>query len=388
MKTKSASHSLTVAAIIGLSAAPCLAAGARPLCEGVATHLRALPAADTDLAPVGRLAAAPNPYVQLDDAKQLTVDAVTALPAMLQQQYHAAPEVLVAVAALQPEQADEVWLHGMGASSVHAIEVQAGTLDCSDFVFFAAPAGAAGRLIANPPQYQSRIDSGQEPYSFCYNDQGILGAVGGQPAFIEQIAARTAPDYQIIVSAWSDPASGKGTWDKPCEVDVRYKPAYAVGEIHCRGAACKALPAAAVDMASRREAQSPPFSDDNLPANFAWGPKPSAAAVARFNQIAALIGPAQGVPVPTLGAKGAMDESFGDDSVIFPVELAGQTYAAVLSHQWIGWRTFPTYLLGLYDEKAGAPEPVAGLKIDQRQGGVASIRVKAWQPPKAAGVGG
>jgi hypothetical protein len=373
MKTSISSRGSATAAAIVLSVSPCLGASADPLCEGVATQLRALPAVDTDLAPMERL----------DDAKQLTADAVTALPTTLQQRYRAAPEVLATVAALQPGLADEVWLHGMGASSVHAIEVQAGTLDCSDFASFEAPAGAAGRLIVNPPQYQSRIDSGQEPYSFCDNDQGILGAVGGQPAFIEEIAARTAPDYQIIVSAWGD-----ATWTKPCEVDVRYKPVYAVSEIHCQGPACKALPAAALDMAARREAQSLPFSDDNLPANFAWGPKPSAAGLARFNQIAALLGPAQGVPVPTLGAKGATDESFGDDSVIYPVELAGQTYAAVLSHQWIGWRTFPMYLLGLYDEKAGALEPVAGLKIDQRQGAAVSVQVKAWLPPAAGGSGG
>jgi hypothetical protein len=382
MKTSSLSRGSATAAAVILAASPCLAAGVDALCQGVATQLRALPAVDTDLAPMERLAAQPKPYVQLNDAKQLTADAVTALPTTLQQQFRAGPEVLTAVAALQPGQADEVWLHGMGSSSVHAIEVQAGTLDCSDFAFFEAPAGGAGRLVANPPQYQGRIDSGEEPYSFCYNDQGMLGAVGGKPAFIEEVAARTAPQYQIIVSAWANAA-----WGKPCEVDAAYKPVYAVSEVHCQGPACKALSGAALDMAARREAQATPFSDDNLPTAFAWGLKPSAAGLTRFNQISALLGSPQGVPVPTRGAKGAMDESFGDDSVVFPVELAGLTYAAVLSHQWIGWRTFPMYLLGLYDEKDGALAPVAGLKIDQRQGGLASIQVKAWRPP-AAGSGG
>ena len=373
---------LALAFSLGLGARPGLAAAADPLCTGLAAHVRALPAAAMDSqlwnGPMQRLAAQPGGYVRLDQSGELfnggdAGDAAKALWTRFQQSYRAPAPVLAALDQMDLASGGMAWLRRLGASSVHAVELTQGTLDCSTFLVFDAPAGAPARLIESPPQVADGVEGG-----FCGTDQGLFGQVAGAPAFVEQSWPSTDPDYDIVLSAWRS-----GGWTAPCEVKVSYRRVFRIGISHCRGDLCAALPAAAADVAASRDKQLLSSGDNDAPP-FHWGPPASKAALDKVAKIEILIGPASGSLLPTLGDK-ADEYAFGDDAVVFPLQLAGQTYAGVLGHRSIGWRVFPDYLLAVYDLKDGKPDPVAGLVINQSQGPLASVRVQPWQKPKPDG---
>ncbi len=369
---------------LGLGArAGLVAAATDPLCTGLAAHVKALPPAAAKgselwTGPMQRLAAQRAGYVRLDQSPELfsggdATEASKALWTRFQKQYRAPAPVLAALDEMDLASGGMAWLRRLGASSVHALELQQGSMDCSTFFFFNAPPGAPARLIDDPAQIAHGADGG-----FCGTDQGLFGQVGGAPVFVEQSWPSTDPDYDIVLSAWRS-----GRWTPPCEVKVSYRRVYRVGTIHCQGAVCAALPAAAADVAASRDKQLQSSGANDAPP-FHWGVPASPAALDKVAKIEIRVGPASGSPLPTLGEKGE-DYAFGDDAVVFPLQLAGQTYAGVLGHRVIGWRVFPDFLLAVYDLKDGKPDPVAGLVISQSQGTLASIHVQPWQAPKPDG---
>jgi hypothetical protein len=372
---------LVMGVSLGLLAWPRVGAAADPLCDGLVARVRALPpvgaASELWAGPMQRLAEQPSGYVRLDQTGNLfhggdpSKDA-TALRTRMQKQYHAPAPVMAAVNQMDLANGGMAWVHRLGSSSVRALELVQGTMDCSTFLVFDAPVFRSARLIDSPPQVAG-VEGG-----FCGTDQGLFGAVGGAPAFIEQSWPSTDPDYDIVLSAWRS-----GHWTVPCEVKVSYNRVYRVRTIHCRGDLCAALPDAAINIAASRDLQLQASADDAAPP-FQWGAPPSQQVLDKVAQIQVLIGPPATAVLPTLGDT-ADEVGLGEDAVVFPVQLAGQTYAAVLGHRSIGWRVFPQYLLALYDIKDGKLDPVAGLIIEQSQGALASIRTQPWQKPKPEG---
>ena len=373
---------LILALGLSLGARAGLAAPADPLCTGLAAHIRALPAVGKDSqlwnGPMQRLATQPGGYVRLDQSDELfkggdAADEAKALWTRFQTQYRAPAPVLAALDQMDLASGGMAWLRRLGSSSVHAVELMQGSMDCSTFLVFDAPAGAPARLIDAPPQIAAGVEGG-----FCGTDQGLFGQVGGAPAVVEQSWPSTDPDYDIVASAWRS-----GRWTEPCEVKVSYRRVYRVGTSHCRGDLCAALPAAATDVAASRDRQLLASGANDAPP-FHWGPPAPKAALDKVAKIEILVGPASDSLLPTLGDKGDV-VAFGDDAVVFPFKLAGQTYAGVLGHRSIGWRVFPDYLLAVYDLKDGKPVAIAGLVINQSQGAAASVTVQPWQKPKPDG---
>jgi hypothetical protein len=366
---------LATAAAIWLAASPALAA-TDAVCQAVAAGARSLAPAPYDASsdliapPLQRIAAERGSTLSLDQSDALTSDQVGALAATLTRRFQASPAVLKAVDGLDPGDGS-VWLRRLGGANVYAVEVMAGTMDCEDFAFFATPPGKSAKLVAAPPQLAAaRNDVG----SFCATAEGLLGAVGKTPVFIDQGWDPIEPTYVIAIAAWR----GSG-WAKPCVLRVAFRSSYRVAGVDCHGAVCAALPAAAADMAARREAQIQRQSvGGNPPAAFVWGPALSAADRARVEQAAALIGSPSTLDPPSVAS--ASQHGFGDDAVVFPAVIGGQAYAAVLSHGSIGWRVYPDFLLALYDLKADAAERVATVEIAREVGPVQSITSTPWKP--------
>jgi hypothetical protein len=193
--------------------------------------------------------------------------------------------------------------------------------------------------------------------------------VDSTPVFIDQGWDPIEPTYRIVVSAWLG-----GAWAKPCTLQVVLQSSYRVAGIDCHGAVCAQLPATAVAIAQAREAQIQHDSvGGNPPDTFAWGASPSAAARAEVEQINGLLG--QPRALDSMSVASASQHGFGDDAVVFPVVLGGQSYAAVLGHGSVGWRVYPDFLLALYDLKAGQAELVASVDIAREVGPAQSIKI-------------
>jgi hypothetical protein len=368
----------SLALALSLGAHAGVAATADPLCTGLAAHVRALPAPAKDLqlwnGPMQRLAAQPNGYVRLDQSAELFKggDAATAgkaLRARFEQQFRAPALVLAALDRMDLASGGMAWLRRLGSSSLHAVELTQGSMDCSSFLIVDAPAGVPASLVDDPPQVSQGPDGG-----FCGADQGLFGQIGGAPVFVEQSWPSTDPDYDIAASAYRS-----GRWTAPCEVKVSYRRVYHVATRHCASDLCSALATAAADVAASRDKQLLTSGDNDAPP-FHWGAPAHAAALDKVAKIEAAMGPASGSPLPILGDKGDA-VAFGDDAVVFPLQLGGETYAGVLGHRSIGWRVFPDFLLAVYDLKDGKAEPIAGLVIGQSQGALASVSVQAWRKP-------
>jgi hypothetical protein len=359
------------ASTLALAATPTLAASGS-VCQTLAADLSALPAAaydpSSDLieAPIERLADNHASGVVVDASAALTSDQVQALDATLKSRFDAPAAVVTAVDSLDPAEADEVWLRRLGASNVYAVETDAGTMDCEGFAFFAATAGKAAKAVATPPE---RTVVGDNGASFCASAEGLPGAVGTTPVFIAEGWDSVTPVYDIDVAAW-----GGGAWAKPCSLHVLFRSSYRVDKVDCSGGVCAQLPAAALAMAEARQVQIVAHgAAEEAPATFAWGPAPSAAARAKVATLTPLIGDPPTLDVSSV--TGDTSHGFADDVVIFPVVIAGQSYAAVLSHGGVGWRIYPDFVLSLYDLKAGAAERIASVHIVREVGTVQSVTV-------------
>ncbi|HXQ10663.1 MAG TPA: hypothetical protein VN805_06645 [Caulobacteraceae bacterium] len=362
---------LISASALVLAATPASAASG-DVCQTAAARIRTLPAAaydpssDLTPGPIERLADNRASGVVIDASNPLTADQVQALDATLKSRFNTPAAILTAVDGLDPAEADNVWLRRLGASDVYAVETMAGTMDCEGFVFFDAPAGKAATAVATPPELTAIGDDGA---SFCVTAEGFPGQVGATPVFIAEGWDSVAPVYDIDIAAW-----GGGAWAKPCSLHVVFRSSYRVDKVDCSGGVCAQLPAAALAMAERREAQIVAHgSAQDAPPTFAWGPALSAAARARVATLTPLIGDPPTLDVSSV--TGDTSHGFAEDTVIFPVVLAGQAYAAVLSHGGIGWRIYPDFVLSLYDLKAGAAERVASVHVVREVGPVQSIRV-------------
>ncbi len=357
------------AAALWLAATPVSAAD-DGVCRSVAAGLRTLPAAPYDPAsdlidgPIQRLAAAHGGGLVIDQSAELTSDQVRALPATLKSRFRATAAVLRAVDDLSPG-SGAVWLLRMGGGNVYAVEVTAGTMDCESFAFFEASPGKTAKIIAQPPQLAAETD---DAGAFCVTDEGLLGRVGPTPVFIEQGWDPTDPDYQLVLAAW------RGAWAKPCKLRVIFRSSYRVDGFDCHGSACGELPQAAVAMAAARQALVRRDSaGGNPPETFAWGPAASTAARAKVARLKDLIGEPAATGAP--GVAGDTQHGFGDDSVVFPLVLGEETYAAVLGHGSVGWRIYPDFLLALYDLKGGAADRVASVHIVRDVGPAQSIKL-------------
>jgi hypothetical protein len=359
------------ACALAVAATPALAASGS-VCETVAARIRALPAvaydpsSDLTEGPIEQLAGNHASGIVIDASDPLSSDQVQALDATLKSRFNARAAVLTAVDGLDTAEADNVWLRRLGASDVYAVETMAGTMDCEGFVFFDAPSGKPAKVVPTPPE---RTPIGDDGASFCATAEGLPGQVGTTPVFIAEGWDSVAPVYDIDVAAW-----GGGAWAKPCALHVVFRSSYRVDKVDCHGGVCAQLPAAALAMAERREAQIAAHgAAQDAPTTFAWGPAPSAAARAEVATLTPLIGDPPTLDVSSV--TGDTSHGFGDDAVIFPVMLAGQAYAAVLSHGGIGWRIYPDFVLSLYDLKAGAAERIASVHVVREVGTVQSIRV-------------
>ncbi|HLI66347.1 MAG TPA: hypothetical protein VKU90_08270 [Caulobacteraceae bacterium] len=369
------------AAALMLAAAPTWAAP-ETSCPAVATAIRAMPPPsnldkDSDLVdgPLARLAARPGAPIQLDASAPLSAEAAAALPATVAA---GSPKLAAALAGMDLADVGDVWLRKAGGLTV--VETEAGTLDCSNFIVFESAAGTPARLAPDPPQVVAGGAEGDGATPFCGMDEGLVGVVAGAPLFAENGWDATEPNDLLVLSTWRN-----GRWTDPCEIDVRYRRTYAVADAFCDGAACAAIAKAAVDMASRREAQIAAHGDVSAaPATFAWGPAASAADRAKVARLKGLFGSANGQGVPTLGKGDAPVHGFGDDTVMFPARIGGATYLAVLGHGSVGWRIYPDFVLGLYDMRAGQLAPVAGFHIDRQVVGPVSVTLHRWTPPPKA----
>jgi hypothetical protein len=360
------------ASALAIAATPAFAASGT-VCQTVATQLRALPAAaydpSSDLidSPIERLAANHVSGVVIDGSSALTSDQVQALDATLKSRFNAPAAVLTAVDALDPSEADTVWIRRLGVSNTYAVETMAGTMDCEDFAFIEASPGRPGKLAPAPPQLvAARNDVG----SFCVTAEGLLGQVGATPVFIDQGWDSVAPVYDLAFAAWRGSA-----WTKPCSLHVVFRSSYRVDKVDCHGGVCAQLPAAALAMAVQRQAQIVAHgAAQDAPVTFAWGPPLSAAGRTKAQTLTPLI-----EDPPTLDVSSVVGDTshgFADDAVIFPVVIAGQTLVAVLSHGGVGWRIYPDFVLSLYDLNAGAAERIASVHIVREVGPVQTISVK------------
>jgi hypothetical protein len=362
---------LISASVLALAATPALAASGS-VCQTVAAKLRALPASaydpSSDLieAPIERLADNHASGVVIDASGPLTADQVQALDATLKSRFNAPAAVLTAVDALDPGEADSVWLRRLGASDAYAVETMAGTMDCEGFAFFDAPSGGKpAKAVAAPPQRTAVGDGG----SFCVSAEGLPGQVATTPVFIAEGWDSVAPVYDIDIAAWR-----AGAWEMPCSLHVVFRSSYRVDKVDCQGGVCTQLPAAALAMAERREAQIVAHgAAEDAPTTFAWGPALSAAERATVATLTPLIGDPPTLDVSSV--TGDTEHGFADDTVIFPAVLAGEAYAAVLSHGGVGWRIYPDFVLSLYDLKAGAAERIASVHVVREVGAAQSIRV-------------
>jgi hypothetical protein len=359
------------ASALVLAATPAFAASG-DVCQIVAAKVRALPAvaydpsSDLTEGPIQQLADNRASGVVIDASSPLSSDQVQALGATLKSRFKPPTAVLTAVDGLDPAEADNVWLRRLGASDVYAVETMAGTMDCEGFVFFDAPSGKPAKAVPTPPE---RTAIGDDGASFCATAEGLPGRVGTTPVFIAEGWDSVAPVYDIDIAAWRG-----GAWAKPCSLHVVFRSSYRVDKVDCHGGVCAQLPAAAVAMAERREAQIVAHgSAQDAPTTFAWGPALSAAARAKADTLTPLIGDPPTLDVSSV--TGDTSHGFADDTVIFPVVLAGQAYAAVLSHGGIGWRIYPDFVLSLYDLNAGAAQRIASVHIVREVGTVQSIRV-------------
>jgi hypothetical protein len=365
---------LVCASALALAATPALAASGT-VCQTVATQLRSLPAAAYDPSsdlisnPIERLANNHASGLVIDGSSALASGQVQALDATLKSRFRAPGAVTAAVDALDTAEADTVWIRRLGGSDVYAVETMAGTMDCEDFAFFDAPAGKSAKVIAAPPQIAAATD---DVGSFCVTAEGLLGQVGATPVFIDQGWDSVTPVYELTFAAWRG-----GAWTKPCSLRALFRSSYRVDKVDCHGGVCAQLPAAALAMAVQRQAQIVAHGAggaEDAPATFTWGPALSAAGRAKAATLTPLID-----DPPTLDLSSVTGDSghgFGDDTVIFPVVIAGETYVAVLSHGGIGWRIYPDFVLSLYDLKAGAAERTASVHIVREVGAVQSISIK------------
>ncbi len=374
-----------VLALAALSWAGPLAAapGGDSLCRNILARIRVLPPLTPSQGwqdPVQRLASLPDPYLRIDAASGGSAQA----DALAVRQFIAAAErrgtpddVLKAMKAMDPS-AGTLQLMRAGASSLYAISEDQGTMHCQDFVILDAPATGPVHQLPQPPQAQAMIDDGDEPTAFCYTDTAFVGVVAGQPAFIEENYPPAFPDYDISVSTWA-----AGRWTRPCAIKVIYSRRYSLADIHCQGAVCGPLRAAApaIGASFDDQARLHPGAEDT--AAFAWGPPVPARDRAKAVRLRAIIADGlPSLPAPDIGQADDQSDTFGERRSAAVVVLGGHAYLAVISHSHIGWRIYARLILGLYDLKDGNLVPVAGAFVDQFEGPIAEAALRPWPPAK------
>jgi len=360
------------AAALSLAAWPAGAGRAKSapsICEGLAERVRALPSAQPRPAgddPIQRLAARAHPYLRLDRSEAVDLTTQSRMDQFLTSLRHHYRVGGRLIGEMAPDGFETHWLRRFGASNLYAFEQMGGTLHCASFVFFKVTPGRAAR----PAPAVSK--DGAEATEFCGADQGFVGAIGGTPVFIESKWAITDPDHDVTVWAWR-----RSRWSRPCRIEVSHKPIYHVSELHCRGEACDAVRRAAPGLAASRERRLKAHNPEAGPDGFSWGRPIPLSAADKVARMQALFDTSASMDVPTLGDPSDDPQRFATDNVSFPVVLNNAVYLGVLSHRTLGWRQYPDFLLGVYDLRDGALDPVAGARIGQSEGSLASIRVSA-----------
>ena len=355
---------LAFAVLATAPAGPGFAAdGSADLCRAVATRLAKDEPRQISW-PIPGLASQPDPVLSIDQGAypQFASNAEReAMSAVWKKRFRDAPEL--ARTFEERFTSDAFVLRRLGATDVRALENDQGTMHCTDQMFFSDIKGKV-RPAPPPPQYQSMLDSGQEPSTFCNTDIPWLGVVAGTPAFIEQAWRSTDYDYDISIAAWR-----AGRWSKPCRLSVHYAHVYSLSGVDCGlgKAACRALSDAAPKLAEQQRGR---LADEKTrdATHFAWspvGPEDQTKVAA----LTKLLGPrSANAPPSTRKADQPNTDALGFDRMTFPLNLDGRVYLGVIGRQTIGWREFPGFALVVYDLEGGALKSVASLAIDSEQG--------------------
>ncbi len=358
------------------------AANSMELCRAVSARIPSLrpdPPNRWLRGPIERLAKAQPGFVRLDDIE----------PDYNQTELKAQAEVDASLARLRaipgyPRDLsddnlgleDRVRLRRLENTSVRAFEYfHTGTMNCSDFYFF-AERGAKVRALPAPLDVLARLTTDEQPSGYCVTDHGALGLIGGAPAFVTEAQDSSNYTYSLSISAWD----GR-RWLKPCAIEVKYRKAYRVEKLHCQGATCQPLRRVAFRLADALQAhEDGPRSRDD----FLWPETPRDTAM-RVEALRKQVRSFGGGPLPDIPeVHYDIAEEMGDSREVFPLRLAGHDYVAMLGHQGSGWRVYPDFVLLLYDRVDGKARIVASLKLESRQGALASIRYGRWRSTHGA----
>jgi len=376
------------AAIVGSAVASLLAYDAEAatnsmaLCKAVSARIPALPPLPTDVwvaGPIEHLARTRPDFVRLDDRKpdyfqaqpdaeaeiRATTRRLMAVPRISQDfsDYHFLPE-------------DRIRVRKLGDTRVRAVEFfDSGTMHCAYFYFFSKRGGKV-RAEPDPPDVLARLATGEAPSGYCVADHAALGSIGGAPAFVTENQDTSNYDYDLSITAWD----GR-RWLKPCAIEVKYRKAYRVEQAHCQGATCQPLRRVAFRLANALQAhEDGPRSRDD----FLWPETPHDTAM-RTEALRKQIRSFGGGPLPDVPEEHKdIAEDMGDSREVFPLRLAGQDYVAMLGHYGVGWRVFPDFVLLLYDRVDGKARIVASVKLESRQGALASVRYGRWRSTHGA----
>jgi hypothetical protein len=227
-------------------------------------------------------------------------------------------------------------------------EVVGGTASCQNFVFFDAPPSGAAHEIAGPPVVQNA-----EPFTFCVKTTGLAGEVGGVPTFVVETDQDST--VELSFTPWRD-----GTWQRQCQVVIRFNDVFEMTDRFCQGVDCNAMADQALSL-TRKVDQSQQAAQD------------ADSQDAKFKALKTLADDRPlDIQLPTFG--GQIHGLFGNyndfapDSVFLPLVVGGETYLARVGHGTIAWRRVPDYLFAAYKRVGDSLEPVAGFYITKTRG--------------------
>ena len=250
---------------------------------------------------------------------------------------------------------------------IYMVSTYQGTLHCQSATFVKATAGSEPTEVPAPRTF----GEGEGP---CWTQSGKLGAVDGQPVFIEGGAdSDHVFDASYDVVPWAD-----GRWVQGCRISLRFRTSFDVAARHCGDTkVCRAADSVVVKLAAAYAGFRQSF-DKRGGQPFTFGP-PEKALTARQRLIE---GQGSAADIPEFPRFGDKDETYSGGSFSYsgfqftPLRLAGRWYVAAIGHEGVGWRETNRTLIAVYTETDGVLTPKASFEVQAVNAGLSAASAR------------